>query len=140
MLVALREEKELTRGIIKIINKFLITLVYKATLTVSEWGAAIFIRMLIQRIEGFERAPMSEETAELISLFTIVSEEEDLKEPVEIPKFTKAKNWKSFKIPEQSKITVSKTSDNETSSWNMLDISENILEVNYIGLNEENNL
>ncbi len=36
VLAMLKEEKELTGGIIEIINELLITLVYKASLTVTE--------------------------------------------------------------------------------------------------------
>src|SRR6266540_6304275 len=57
VLANLREEKELTGGIIEIINELLTTLVYKAPLTLTERGAAIFIGTLIQQTEGFKRAP-----------------------------------------------------------------------------------
>src|SRR6266540_3956569 len=80
VLAALREEKELSKGILKIINELLITLVYKYPPTLSERGASIFIRSLIQQTEGFERAPTSGELAELISLYTIISKKDDLEE------------------------------------------------------------
>ena len=92
VLAALREEKELSGGIIEIINELLTTLVYKYPLTITERGAAIFIGSLIQQTEGFERAPTSGELAALISQFTIVPKDDDLKEPIGIPKFTKASN------------------------------------------------
>ena len=47
VLVVFKEEKELTGGIVKIINELLTTLVYKYPLTLTERGAAIFIRTLI---------------------------------------------------------------------------------------------
>ena len=47
VLVALKEEKELSEGIIEIINELLITLVYKYPLTLTKREAAIFIRTLI---------------------------------------------------------------------------------------------
>src|SRR6266540_770066 len=68
VLVTLREEKELTGEIIEIINELLTTLVYKYPLTLSERGAAIFIRTLIQYTNRFERAPTSEKLVKLISL------------------------------------------------------------------------
>src|SRR6266540_1954733 len=43
VLIALQEKKGLTRGILKIINEPLTTLVYKAPPTITERGAAIFI-------------------------------------------------------------------------------------------------
>jgi|SRR6266498_1161448 len=66
VLANLREERELTGRIIKIINELLTTLVYKYPPTLTERGAAIFIGTLIQHIEGFERAPTSGELAALI--------------------------------------------------------------------------
>ena len=78
VLVALKEEKGLTGGILEIINELLTTLVYKAPPTLTERGVAIFIRTLIQQTEGFERAPTSGELAALISQFTIVPKEDDL--------------------------------------------------------------
>jgi len=92
VLVALKEEKELTGGIIEIINEFLTTLVYKYSLTLTEREAAIFIETLIQHTNRFERAPTSGELAELISLYTIIPKENDLEKLIEIPKFTKASN------------------------------------------------
>src|SRR6266511_5727685 len=85
VLANLREEKELTGEIIEIINELLTTLVYKAPPTLTEQRAAIFIETLIQQIEGFERASTSGELATLISQFTIIPKEGDLKEPVGIP-------------------------------------------------------
>src|SRR6266498_832793 len=92
VLVALKEEKELTRGIIEIINELLIILVYKYPLTLTERGAAIFIEALIQHTNGFERAPTSGELAELILIYTILPKKDDLEEPIGTPKFTKASN------------------------------------------------
>src|SRR6266542_2064990 len=65
VLANLREEKELTEGIIEIINELLITLVYKYPSTLTKRGAAIFIRTLIQQTKGFERAPTLGELAAL---------------------------------------------------------------------------
>src|SRR6266542_6554610 len=48
VLANLKEERELTREIIEIINELLTTLVYKAPPTLTERGAAIFIGTLIQ--------------------------------------------------------------------------------------------
>src|SRR6266542_3067289 len=93
VLVALKEEKELIRRIIKIINELLTTLVYKYPPTLTERGAAIFIRTLIQHTNRFERAPTSGELAKLISLYTIIPKEEDLETLIRTPKFTKASNW-----------------------------------------------
>src|SRR6266511_61811 len=77
VLVTLKEEKELTEGIIEIINELLTTLIYKYPPTLTEREAAIFIRTLIQHTNGFDRAPTSGELAELISLYTIIPKEED---------------------------------------------------------------
>src|SRR6266542_6713847 len=66
VLVNLKEERELTGGIIKIINELLTILVYKYPPTLTERGAAIFIGTLIQQTEGFERALTSGKLAELI--------------------------------------------------------------------------
>src|SRR6266508_5728686 len=87
VLANLKEEKELTEGIIEIINELLTTLVYKAPPTLTERGAAIFIRTLIQQTEGFERAPTLGKLVALISLYTIVPKEKDLEELIEIPRF-----------------------------------------------------
>src|SRR6266540_6687888 len=100
VLVALKEEKEITGGIIEIINELLTILVYKYPPTLTEREAAIFIETLIQHTNGFERAPTSEELAELISLYTIIPKEEDLEKSVRIPKFTKASNWFTHQTPE----------------------------------------
>src|SRR6266542_3248335 len=97
VLANLKEEKELTGGIIEIINELLTTFVYKAPLTLTERGAAIFISTLIQQTEGFKRAPTSGELAALISQFTIILTEEDLKELIGNLKFNKANNWSTHK-------------------------------------------
>src|SRR6266542_4553851 len=89
VLANLRKEKELTEGIIEIINEFLTILVYKYLLILTERGAAIFIRTLIQHTNRFERALTSGELAELISIYTVIPKEEDLEKPIGIPKFTK---------------------------------------------------
>src|SRR6266542_1049747 len=47
VLANLKEERDLTGGILEIINELLSTLVYKVPPTVTERGAAIFIRTLI---------------------------------------------------------------------------------------------
>src|SRR6266496_1922712 len=93
VLANLREERELTGGIIKIINELLTILVYKYPPTLTERGAAVFIRTLIQQTEGFERASTSGELAALILQYTIILKKEDLEEPIGIPKFIKASNW-----------------------------------------------
>src|SRR6266511_2065429 len=140
VLANLRKEKELTGGIIEIINELLITLVYKAPPTLTERGAAIFIGSLIQQTEGFERAPTSGELAVLISQFTIIPKEEDLKEPIGTPKFTKASNWSNHKTPELPKQPIdSDTPDSGTSPWNTFNIPETTPGINAIGLNEEEN-
>src|SRR6266542_1124192 len=140
VLANLREEKELIGGIIEIINELLTTLVYKAPPTLTEQGAAIFIGTLIQQTEGFERALTSEELAALISQFTIVPKEEDLKELIGTLKFVKASNWSTHKTPEPSKQLIdSGTPDSGTSSWNTFNIPETTPEINALGLNEEEN-
>ena len=103
VLANLKEEKELTGGILEIINELFSTLVYKFPPTLTERGAAIFIGSLIQQTEGFERAPTSGELAELILIYTIISKEDDLEKPIGIPKFTKASNWSTHQTPELSK-------------------------------------
>src|SRR6266496_2575921 len=112
VLVALKEEKELTGGIIEIINELLTILVYKYLSTLTKRGAAIFIRTLIQHTNRFERAPISEELAELISIYTIIPKEEDLEELIGISKFTKTSNWSIHQTPELSKqLIINKMSD-----------------------------
>ncbi len=103
VLANLKEEKELTGGIIEIINKLLTTLVYRYPLTLTERDAAIFIRTLIQQTEGFERAPTSGELAALISQFTIIPKDEDLKQSIGTPKFIKAKDWSTHNTPKPPK-------------------------------------
>src|SRR6266542_4473317 len=93
VLANLREEKELTRGIIEIINELLTSLVYTHPSTLTEQEAAIFVRTLIQQTEGFERAPTSGELAALISQFTIIPKKKDLEKSIGTPKFVKASNW-----------------------------------------------
>src|SRR6266540_3618891 len=138
VLVALKEEKELTRGILEIINELLTTLVYKYPPTLTERGVAIFVETLIQHTNGFERAPTSGELAELISLYTIIPKNEDLEELIGTLKFTKASNWSTHQTPEPPKQPIdNKTSDSETSSWNTFNIPENTLGINAIRLNEE---
>ena len=43
----------------------------------------------VQYTNRFKRTPTSEEVAELIILYTVIPDEEDLKESTEIPKFIK---------------------------------------------------
>ena len=93
VLANLREERELTGGIIEIINELLTTLVYKYPSTLIKWRAAIFIRTLIQHTNRFERAPTLGELAELISLYTIIPKEDNFEKLIGTPKFTKASNW-----------------------------------------------
>src|SRR6266542_916973 len=140
VLTNLREEKELTKGIIEILNELLTTLVYKAPPTVTERGAAIFIGTLIQQTEGFERAPTSGELAALISQFTIIPKNEDLEQPIGTPKFIKASNWSTHQTPEPLKQPIdSGTPDSGTSLWNTFNIPETTPEINALGLNEEEN-
>src|SRR6266542_1900253 len=140
VLVAFKKEKELTEGIIEIINELLTTLVYKYPSTLTERGAAIFIRMLVQHINRFERAPTSGELAELISLYTIIPKEEDLEEPIGTSKFTKASNWSTHQTLESLKQpTDNNIPDSGISPWNTFNISENISGINVIGLNKEEN-
>src|SRR6266498_646876 len=140
VLANLKEEKELTGGIIEIINEPLTTLVYKYPPTLIERGAAIFIETLIQHTKGFERAPTSGELAALISQYTIIPKKEDLEEPIEIPKFIKASNWSTHKTSESPKQPIdSGTPDSGTSSWDTFNIPETTPGINAIGLNEKEN-
>ncbi len=116
VLAALKEEKGLTEGIIEIINELLTTFVYKAPPTVTEQGAAIFIRILIQKTNSFKKAFTVGEVAELISMYIIIPKNDDLQEPIGIPKFTKASNWALTSIPKPAEIEdISKIPDSETS-------------------------
>src|SRR6266545_1073981 len=140
VLANLREERELTGGIIEIINELLTTLVYKAPLTLTERDAAIFIGSLIQQTEGFERAPTSGELAALISQFTIIPKKDDLQQPIGTPKFVKAKDWSTHKTPEPVKKPIdSGTPDSGISPWNTFNIPKTTPGINAIGLNEEEN-
>ncbi len=77
---------------------------------------AIFIKILIQKTNRFERAPSSEEIVELISVYTIIPKEDDLQELIRTPKFIKANNWPSSINSEPSKKpSNSKTSDSKIS-------------------------
>src|SRR6266498_1476603 len=139
VLANLREERDLTGGIIEILNELLTTLVYKAPPTLTERGAAIFIGSLIQQTEGFERAPTSGELVALISQFTIIPKNEDLEQPIGTPKFVKASNWSTHKTPEPPKQPIdSGTPDSGISPWNTFNISETTPGINAIGLNEKN--
>src|SRR6266498_5325277 len=134
VLVTLQEEKELTGGIIEIINELLTTLVYKYPPTLTEREAAIFIRTLIQQTEGFEKAPTSGKLASLISQYTILPKKENLEEPIGTPKFVKASNWSTHKTPEPPKQLIdSGTSDSETSPWNTFNIPETTPGINALG-------
>ncbi len=90
VLVTIKEKGHLSRGTTEIINELLTTLVYRTPSGISEWRAAIFIRILIQKINGFKRAPSSSKIIELISVYTILLEGQDLKKLKSISKFTKA--------------------------------------------------
>ena len=46
---------------------------------------AIFIEILIQKINGFDWAPISGEINKLILVYTILSEEKDFKESQNLP-------------------------------------------------------
>ncbi len=137
VLTALKEEKQLTGGIVEIINELLTILVYRTPLTVSEREAAIFIRTLIQKINRFERILSSREVAKLISIYTVLPKQEDLKELKETSKFTKASGWIPPITSEKSKEIINKIPDSRISPWNTLGIPENISRVNFIGLNKE---
>src|SRR6266540_2281675 len=140
VLANLRKERELTGGILEIINELLTTLVYRYPLTLTERGAAIFIGSLIQQTKGFERALTSGELAALISQFTIVPKEEDLKELIGTPKFIKAKDWSTQQTPKPPKQLInSGIPDSGTSPWNTFNIPETTPGINAIGLNEEEN-
>src|SRR6266542_5475386 len=140
VLANLREERELTEGILEIINELLTTLVYRYPQTLTERGAAIFIGSLIQQTEGFERAPTSGELASLIFQFTIVPKNEDLEEPIGTPRFTKSSHWSTHKTPEPPKQPIdSGTPDSGKSPWNTFNIPETTPGINAIGLNEEEN-
>src|SRR6266540_1952158 len=140
VLANLREERELTGGIIEIINELLTTLIYKAPPTLTERDASIFIGTLIQQTEGFERAPTLGELASLISQFTIIPKEEDLEQLIGTPKFVKASNWSTHQTPEPPKQPIdSGTPDSGTSPWNTFNIPETTPGINAIGLNEEEN-
>jgi len=116
-------------------------LVYKAPLTVTEWEATIIIGILIQKTNRFEKAPSSGKVAELISVYIIIPKEDDLQEPEETLKFTKASNWLLATTPKISKlinqIGISKISDSRISLWNTLNIPKNTPGINAIGLHEE---
>src|SRR6266540_828183 len=117
VIATIREEKGLTGEIFEIINELLTTFVYKAPPIVTEREAAIFIGILIQKTEGLIRAPTLGEVAELISVYTIVPNDDDFKEPVGIPKFIKASNWASTSTPKSTETeNTSKIPDNGTSS------------------------
>ena len=78
------------------------------------------------------------EVVELISVYTIISKEDDLQEPEGILKFKKASNWaltETLKLT--NKLNSSKTPDSDTSPWNTLGIPEDTLEVNFLSLNKE---
>ncbi len=78
--------------------------------------------------------------AELISLYTVISKEEDLEELIGTLKFTKASNWSIHQTPELSKQPIiNKMPDSETFSWNTFNIFENTPGINIIGLNEKKN-
>ena len=140
VLAILKEEKGFTGRILEIINELLTTLVYKVPLTITEQGVAIFIRTLIQKTNGFERAPSLGEVAELILIYTILPKEDNLKELQETPRFVKTSNWTSESTPKPtSEENSSKTSDSGTSSQNILGISENTSGLNFLSLNEESN-
>ncbi len=105
---------------------------------VTERGAAIFIGTLIQQTEGFERASTSGELAALISRYTIIPNQDDLKKPIGTPQFTKASNWLISQTSEPEKQPdISKTPDSGTSPWNTFNIPENTPGINAIGLNDE---
>src|SRR6266498_1097919 len=140
VLVAFKEEKELTGGVVEIINELLTTLVYKYPSILTKRGAAIFIGTLVQHTNRFERAPTLGELAELISIYTIIPKEEDLEELIGTPKFTKASNWSTHQTSELLKEPInSDTPDSGTSPWNTFNILEITPGINAIGLNEEEN-
>jgi len=58
----------------------LTTLVYRIPPGLSEREVAIFIKMLIQKTNRFNWTPTSSEIGELVSVYTILSDEKNLKE------------------------------------------------------------
>ena len=71
----------------------------------------------------------------------MILKEKNFKKVLEIPIFTRAKDWIVLIIQKKVILLIlNKISDSRTSSWNTLKISEDILGVNFIGLNERNNL
>ncbi len=76
----------------------------------------IFIKILIQKINGFDQAPISGEIGELISVYIILLKGEDLKEPKETLKFAKVKDWISSITSKKLVVNKSKTPDNGMSS------------------------
>jgi len=72
---------------------------------------------LIQKTEGFIRAPTVGEVAKLISVYTIIPKDDNLKEPIGTLKFIKASKWASTLTPKPTETgDTSKTPDNGTSS------------------------
>ncbi len=81
---------------------------------------------------------------ELILTYMILLTKKDLKKRLGISKFTRIKNWISslgVKIPEEKtlELILSKTLKISTFLWNILEISEDISEINFIDLNEKSN-
>ena len=73
----------------------------------------IFIGTLIQKTNRFDQTPTSGKIDKLVSVYTILSDEKDLRESKEIPKFTKAKEWippVTSKVITRSKIPDSRVS------------------------------
>ncbi len=69
------------------------TFVYAITPQLTKKGAAIFIGTLLQKTNRFQRAPISGEIGALVSIYTRIPNEEDLRKPKGTLKFTKAGSW-----------------------------------------------
>ncbi len=82
---------------------------------------------------------MLSKIGELISVYTILLDEKNLKKPKGTLKFSKARDWILPIIPIKLKVIDSKIPNSETFFWNTLEISENTSKVNFIELNEKSN-
>ena len=76
----------------------------------------------------------------LISKYIAIPQQEELQEPKTTSKFTRAKDWLPSVTPPKLIATSSKTPKQGTSSWNILGISDNTSGINFLGLDEEENL
>jgi len=81
VLVIIKKKECLSGETVEIINEFLTTFVYRIPLGLSEQGVGIFIKTLIQKTNRFDQVPISDKIEELVSVYTILPDEKDLKEP-----------------------------------------------------------